>query len=97
MKEIVLNVYGELNSYLDFDNLPVEQGGSGKEYIQVDYPKIGLVVLMIVALIAVILFVKSKMQDILLFRHRFKARHKKPNKSGLTIIRDNGKKRKRRR
>jgi D-alanyl-D-alanine carboxypeptidase len=80
-----------------FDNLPVEKGGSGKEYIQVDYPRIGLVILIIVAIIAVFLFIKSKMQDILLFRHRFKSRHKKPNKTGLTIIRDNGKKRRRRR
>ena len=80
-----------------FDNLPVENGGSGKEYIQVDYPRIGLVILIIVAIIAVFLFIKSKMQDILLFRHRFKSRHKKPNKTGLTIIRDNGKKRRRHR
>jgi len=86
----------ETGSY-PFDNLPVEQGGSGKEYIQVDYPKIGLVILCIIAVIALVFFIKSKSSNILLYRHRFKERHAKPAKTNMTIIRDNGKRRKRRR
>ena len=80
-----------------FDNIPVEQGGSGKEYIRVDYPKIGLIILIIIAIIALILFIRSKSSDILLFKHRFVSRHSKPRKSGLTIIRNNGKRRRRHR
>ena len=86
----------EVESY-PFDNIPVEQGGSGKEYIQVDYPKIGLIVLAIIAIIALILFIRSRSSEILLFRHRYKSRHSRPKKSNMTIIRDNGKKRRKRR
>ncbi|SHJ53655.1 hypothetical protein SAMN02745725_02774, partial [Pseudobutyrivibrio xylanivorans DSM 14809] len=86
----------EVESY-PFDNIPVEQGGSGKEYIQVDYPKIGLIILGIAVLIALFLFIKSRSSEILLFRHRYKSRHSKPKKSNMTIIRDNGKKRRKRR
>lgn len=86
----------ETGSY-PFDNLPVEQGGSGKAYIQVDYPKIGLVILAIIAFVALVLFIKSKSSEILLFKHRFKAKHHRQPKTNMTIIRDNGKKRKRRR
>jgi hypothetical protein len=86
----------EAGSY-PFDNIPLEQGGSGKEYIRVDYPKIGLIILIIAVLIALILFIRSKSSEILLFKHRFVARHSKPRKSGLTIIRNNGKRRRRHR
>ena len=86
----------EVGSY-PFDNIPVEKGGSGKEYIQVDYPKIGLIILCIIAVIALIMFIKSKSSDILLFRHRFRSKHARPAKTNMTIIRNNGKKRRRRR
>jgi len=86
----------ETGSY-PFDNIPVNQGGSGKEYIQVDYFKIGIVILGIVFVIAIILFIRSKSNDIMLFRYRFRNKHPKKQKSDLTIIRDNGKKRKKRR
>ncbi len=86
----------EVESY-PFDNLPVEQGGSGKEFIRVDYPKIGLIFLAVIAVIAIILYIKSKSSEILLFRHRFKSKHAKPAKTNMTIIRDNGKKRRKRR
>lgn len=86
----------EVESY-PFDNLTVEQGGSGKEYIQVDYPKIGLVILGIAVLVIIIFYIKSRSSAILLFRHRYKSRHTKPPKTNMTIIRDNGKRRKRRR
>lgn len=80
-----------------FDNIPVEDGGSGKEYIQVDYPKIGLVILIVLAVICLIMFIRSKSSEILLYRHRFMSRHQKQPKTNMTIIRDNGKRRKRRR
>ncbi len=80
-----------------FDNLPKEKGGSGKEFIQVDYPKIGLSILGLFVIALIIMYIKSKSSEILLFKHRFMARHSKPAKTGMTIIRNNGKKRKRRR
>ena len=86
----------ETGSY-PFDNIPVERGGSGKEYIQVNYPKIGLILLTAIVLIWIVMFIRSKSSDILLFKHRFKARHAKPAKTGMTIIRDNSKKRRKRR
>lgn len=86
----------ETGSY-PFDNLPVEQGGSGKDYIQVNYVKIGLIILIIIAVAAVVMFIKSKSSSILLFRHRFKAKHYRQPKTNMTIIRNNGKKRRRRR
>lgn len=86
----------EVESY-PFDNLSVEKGGSGKEYIQVNYPKIALCILGVVLVIGIILYIRSKSSEILLFKHRFKSRHKKPPKTNMTIIRDNGRKRKRRR
>ncbi len=85
----------EVGSY-PFDNIPKSKGGSGKEYIQIDYPKIGLVLLCILVIVAIVLFIKSKSSEILLFRYRFMNRHPKPKKSNLTIIRDNSKKRRRR-
>lgn len=85
----------ELESY-PFDNIPVEKGGSGKDYIQIDYPKIGLMIICVIALIAFATYVKSKSSEILLYRHRHKSRHTKLPKSNMTIIRDNGRKRKRR-
>lgn len=85
----------ETGSY-PFDNLPIEQGGSGKEYIKVDYPKIGLIIVAVIAGIAIMLYIKKKSSDILLFKHRFMARHQKPAKSNMTIIRSNGKKRRKR-
>ena len=86
----------EVGSY-PFDNIPKEQGGSGKEYIRVNYPKIGLIILFIVALIILALYIRSRSSEILLFRHRYKSRHNKPAKTNMTIIRDNGKKHRRRR
>ena len=86
----------ETGSY-PFDNLPVEKGGSGKQYIQVNYPKIGLIILIVAVVLALILYIKSKSSDILLYKHRFESRHAKPSKKGMVIIRNNGKKRKRRR
>ena len=80
-----------------FDNIDPKLGGSGKEYIQVNYPKIGLIILIILAVIWLVLFIKSKSSDILLFKHRFRTRHPKKVKTGMTIIRDNSKKRRRRR
>ena len=85
----------EIKSY-PFDNIPTEQGGSGKEYIQVDYPKIGLIILCVIVFVALVLFIRSKSSEILLFRHRFRSRHTKPTKTNMTIIRNNGKKRRRR-
>ncbi|MCR5581238.1 MAG: D-alanyl-D-alanine carboxypeptidase [Pseudobutyrivibrio sp.] len=92
----LLYTSAETGSY-PFDNLPVEQGGSGKEYIQIDYPKIGLVILIIAGVIALVLFIRSKSSELLLFKHRFMSRHSRPAKSNMTIIRNNGKRRKRRR
>lgn len=86
----------ETGSY-PFDNLPVEEGGSGKKYIQVDYPKIGLIIAAIAFVVWIVLFIRSKSSQILLVKHRYQSRHPKPEKSGMTIIRDNGRKRKRRR
>lgn len=86
----------ETGSY-PFDNLPVEKGGSGKDYIQVNYVKIGLILLVIIAAVGLVLFIKSKSSSILLFRHRFKAKHYRQPKTNMTIIRNNGKKRRRRR
>ncbi|MBQ7469754.1 MAG: D-alanyl-D-alanine carboxypeptidase [Pseudobutyrivibrio sp.] len=86
----------ETGSY-PFDNLPVEKGGSGKDYIQVNYVKIGLILLVIIAAVVLVLFIKSKSSSILLFRHRFKAKHYRQPKTNMTIIRNNGKKRRRRR
>lgn len=86
----------EVESY-PFDNLPVKKGGSGKDYIQVDYPKIGLVILAIIVLVVIVLYIRSKSSEILLARHRYKSKHTKPEKTNLTIIRSNGKKRRRRR
>ncbi|MBR1624006.1 MAG: hypothetical protein IJ675_08895 [Pseudobutyrivibrio sp.] len=50
-----------------------------------------------IVLIWIVMFIRSKSSDILLFKHRFKARHAKPAKTGMTIIRDNSKKRRKRR
>lgn len=86
----------ETGSY-PFDNIPVSKGGSGKEFYQVDYAKIALVILLIIAVIALFRFIKSKSSNILLFRYRYKSKHSKPKKTGMTIIRDNGRKRRRRR
>ncbi|SFN72599.1 D-alanyl-D-alanine carboxypeptidase [Pseudobutyrivibrio sp. UC1225] len=86
----------EVESY-PFDNIPVEKGGSGKEYIQIDYPKIGLMILGVIALIALAAYIKSKSSEILLFRHRYKSRHTKRKKTNMTIIRDNSKNRRKRR
>ena len=86
----------ETGSY-PFDNLSVEEGGSGKEYIQVNYPKIALIALAVIAFIILCLYIKSKSSDILLFKHRFISKHSKPAKTNMTIIRENGKRRKRRR
>ena len=86
----------DIESY-PFDNLPVKKGGSGKEYIQIDYPKIGLIILGVILLVILILYVRSKSSEILLARHRYKKRHSKPEKTNLTIIRSNGKKRRKRR
>lgn len=86
----------EVESY-PFDNIPVEKGGSGKEFIQVDYPKIGLAILAVIAFIVLIAYIKSKSSDILLYKHRYKTRHARPAKTNMTIIRDNGKKRRKRR
>ena len=86
----------ETGSY-PFDNLPVEKGGSGKKYIQVNYPKIALILLLIAAVFALLMYIRSKSSEILLFKHRYESRHSKPSKKGMIIIRDNGKKRRRRR
>ncbi|WP_051195162.1 D-alanyl-D-alanine carboxypeptidase family protein [Pseudobutyrivibrio ruminis] len=86
----------ETGSY-PFDNLPVENGGSGKKYIQVNYPKIALIILIIAAAFMLLLYIKSKSSEILLFKHRYESRHTKPSKKGMIIIRDNGRKRRRRR
>ena len=64
----------ETGSY-PFDNLPVEKGGSGKQYIQVDYPRIALIIVIIGVLVWVVLFIRSKSSKILLVRHRFKSKH----------------------
>ncbi|MCR5416811.1 MAG: D-alanyl-D-alanine carboxypeptidase [Pseudobutyrivibrio sp.] len=80
-----------------FDNLPVEKGGSGKDYIQVNYPKIGLILLVLAVVIAIILYIRSKSSEILLFKHRYTSRHAKPSTKGMVIIRNNGKKRRKRR
>ncbi|MCR4695557.1 MAG: D-alanyl-D-alanine carboxypeptidase [Pseudobutyrivibrio sp.] len=85
----------ETESY-PFDNIPKSQGGSGKEYIQVDYLRIALILLGVLVVIGIILYIRSKESDILLLRHRFVTRHPKKRKSSMTIIRDNGKRRKRR-
>ncbi len=87
----------EVESY-PFDNIPKEKGGSGKNYLQVDYPKIGLIILIIAAVFALIMYIRSKSSAILLFKHRLlSGRRRKPRKTNLTIIRDNGRKRRRRR
>ena len=86
----------ETGSY-PFDNLPVDKGGSGKNYIQVDYPRIALTIVAIALVLWIVLFIKSKSSQILLIKHRYQSKHAKPEKSGMTIIRDNGRKRKRRR
>ena len=86
----------ETGSY-PFDNLPVEKGGSGKQYIQVDYPRIALIIVIIGVLVWVVLFIRSKSSKILLVKHRFESKHAKTEKKGMVIIRDNGRKRKRRR
>lgn len=75
----------ETTSY-PFDNLSVEDGGSGKEFIQVDYLRIILIVIGIILIILLILFIHSKTSDILLFRHRFKARHPKKPKTDFKKI-----------
>lgn len=86
------------NISFPFDNLPVEKGGSGKQYVQVDYLKIALVIVAIVLVIMLILFIRSKETEILKIRHRISMRHPKKIKSDLpTINRQIGKKRKRRR
>ena len=86
----------ETGSY-PFDNLPVEKGGSGKQYIQVDYFRIGLGILIVLIVVAIVLFIRSKSSDILLFRHRFMDKHPRKNKSNMTIIRENGKRRRHKR
>ena len=85
----------EVESY-PFDNIPKEKGGSGKDYIQIDYPKIGLGILVILIILGIGLYIKSKSSEILLFRHRYKSQHTKPSKSSRTIIRNNSRRRKRR-
>lgn len=85
----------EVESY-PFDNIPEEKGGSGKDYIQIDYPKIGLGILVILIILGIGLYIKSKSSEILLFRHRYKSQHTKPSKSSMTIIRNNSRRRKRR-
>ncbi len=84
----------ETQSY-PFDNISVEEGGSGKEFIQINYLKIGLILLLILVIIMIILFIRSKSSDILLFKHRYESRHPIRRKSDMTIIRDNGKRRNR--
>ena len=84
----------EVESY-PFDNLPVEQGGSGKEYIQIDYLKIAVALLILIIFVLIILYIRSKSSEILLFRHRYKSKHAKPAKSNMTIIRSYGKRRRR--
>ena len=79
-----------------FDNISTDEGGSGKDYIQVDYPKIGLIILLIAAIVLIVLYIRSKSSDILLFKHRFLNRHRKKPKGDMIIIRDNGRKRKKR-
>lgn len=86
----------EVESY-PFDNIPKKNGGSGKDYIQVDYPKIGLVILLIIVLFLILKYIKSKSSEILLFKHRFFSRHRRTPKSNMTIIRRNGRGRRRRR
>lgn len=81
-----------------FDNLPVEKGGSGKDYIQVNYLHIVLILLAIIAFVLLVMFFRSKETDLLILRHRFKSRHPRRVKSSLpTIDRQRGKRRKRRR
>ncbi|MBE5915785.1 MAG: D-alanyl-D-alanine carboxypeptidase [Pseudobutyrivibrio ruminis] len=84
----------ETGSY-PFDNIPVESGGSGKEFIRVDYLKILLILLVVGAAITLLLFIKSKSSEILLYRHRMKNRNRKPEKSGMIIVRNNGRRRRR--
>lgn len=87
----------DVSSY-PFDNLPVEKGGSGKEYIQVDYLRIVLYILCGIMAIILILFIKSKSSDLLLAKHRFRSRHpKKPATDFKKIKRHNNRRRRRRR
>jgi D-alanyl-D-alanine carboxypeptidase len=86
----------EIGSY-PFDNIPKDKGGSGKEFIKVDYPKIGLIILGVILFVTLILFIKSKSSDILLFKHRFMSKHARQPKTNMTIIRNNGRRRRRRR
>ena len=79
-----------------FDNISVEEGGSGKEYIQVDYLRIGLIVLAVLLIVAIVLFIRSKSSDILLFKHRFKANHATRSKTNFKKIRRNYNRRHRR-
>jgi len=68
-----------------FDNVAVENGGSGKEYIKIDFMQFVLVFVIVAAVVALVLLIKSKSSDILLFRYRhFKSRRKE--KSNLTVI-----------
>ncbi|MCR5416490.1 MAG: D-alanyl-D-alanine carboxypeptidase [Pseudobutyrivibrio sp.] len=79
-----------------FDNIPEDKGGSGKEYIQIDYPKIGLVLLIILIIVIIGLYIRSKSSEILLYKHRFMDKHPRKGKNSMTIIRNNGKRRRRR-
>ncbi len=86
----------EAQSY-PFDNISEEKGGSGKEYIQVDYGKIGFIAAIIIAVLVFILFIRSRMNDISLKMYRFKSKHPgKPKTNFKVIERRAGKGRKRR-
>ena len=86
----------ESQSY-PFDNLSEDKGGSGKEYIQVDYVKIGLIAVLLIAFVVFIIFILSRMNDISLKLYRFKNKYPgKPKTNFKVIERRVGKRRKRR-
>ncbi len=74
-----------------FDNISVEEGGSGKEYIQIDYMKIGIGVAVLLLLIVLAVIIRHKSGKILLFKHRYEERHPKKNKPHFTVIKRRGK------
>ena len=80
-----------------FDNIPEKLGGSGKEYIRIDYIKIGLFLLGIIVIVLIVLYIKSKETDIIRFKLRVSQRHPKKEKSLLPTVGDRRAKRRRRR
>ena len=86
----------EVQSY-PFDNIPVEQGGSGKDYYVIDILKILTIAIIVIVAFAIVIAIWKKGNDIRLARHRFQKRHpKKPKTDFRTIDRTYRKRRRRR-